>query len=83
MDPEHNEAHLRLWADVTRLAQPGYVAPPAALLAFTAWQSGNGTFANTALDRAPADRPQATSMTTARQSTRLPTPQALTKPLRP
>ena len=42
MDPDHNEAHLRLWTDVTRLAQPGYAAAPAALLAFTAWQSGNG-----------------------------------------
>ena len=57
MDPEHNEAHLRLWADVTRLAQPGYVAAPAALLAFTAWQSGSGALANIALDRALADQP--------------------------
>jgi hypothetical protein len=29
MDPEHKEAHLRLWTDVTRLARPGYVAPAA------------------------------------------------------
>ena len=36
MDPRHNQAHRRLWTDVTRLAQPGYVAAPAALLAFTA-----------------------------------------------
>jgi hypothetical protein len=57
MDPDHNEAHLRLWTDVTRLARPGYVAAPAALLAFTAWQSGDGAFANVALDRALADQP--------------------------
>ena len=57
MDPEYNAAHLRLWADVTRLAQPGYVAAPAALLAFTAWQSGSGALANIALDRALADQP--------------------------
>jgi hypothetical protein len=57
MDPDHNEAHLRLWTDVTRLARPGYAAAPAALLAFTAWQSGNGALANVALDRALADQP--------------------------
>jgi Domain of unknown function (DUF4192) len=57
MDPDHNEAHRRLWTDVTRLARPGYAAAPAALLAFTAWQSGNGALANIALDRALADQP--------------------------
>jgi hypothetical protein len=57
MHPDHNQAHLRLWTDVTRLAQPGYAAAPAALLAFTAWQSGNGALANVALDRALADQP--------------------------
>ena len=57
MDPDHNEAHQRLWTDVTRLARPGYAAAPAALLAFTAWQSGNGALANVALDRALADQP--------------------------
>jgi Domain of unknown function (DUF4192) len=36
MDPGHREDHLRLWIDVTRHAQPGYVAGPASLLAFTA-----------------------------------------------
>lgn len=58
MDPEHREAHCRLWTDVTRLARPGHVAPAASLLTFTAWQSGNGTLANVALDRALADDPQ-------------------------
>ena len=42
MDPSHMDAHLRLWIDVTRRAQPGYVAAPAALLALAAWPSGNG-----------------------------------------
>jgi hypothetical protein len=58
MDPDHNEAHRRLWTDVTRLARPGYAAAPAALLAFTAWQSGDGALANVALDRALADQPR-------------------------
>ena len=39
MDPAHRDAHRRLWTDVVRRAQPGYVAAPASLLAFTAWQA--------------------------------------------
>jgi hypothetical protein len=58
MDPGHHAAHLRLWTDVTRLAPPGYVAAPAALLAFCAWQNGDGALANVALDRALADNPR-------------------------
>jgi hypothetical protein len=58
MDPSHRDAHRRLWTDVTRRAQPGYVAAPAALLAFVAWQSGDGALANVALDRALADDPR-------------------------
>ena len=57
MDPAQADAHRRLWIDVTRRAQPGYVAAPAALLAFVAWQSGDGALANVALDRALADKP--------------------------
>ncbi len=57
MDPAHADQHLRLWIDVVRRAQPGYVAAPAALLAFIAWQSGDGALANVALDRALADDP--------------------------
>ena len=57
MDPAHAGAHLRLWTDVTRRAQPGHVAAPAALLAFVAWQSGDGALANVALDRALTDDP--------------------------
>ncbi len=55
MDPGHRGAHLRLWTDLTRLARPGYVAAPASLLAFCAWQAGDGALANVALDRALAD----------------------------
>jgi hypothetical protein len=57
MDPDHREAHQRMWTDLTRRAQPGYVAAPASLLAFVAWQGGNGALANVALDRALADDP--------------------------
>ena len=55
MSPEHNAAHRRLWADVTRLAPRGFAAAPASLLAFCAWQAGDGALANIALDRALAD----------------------------
>jgi len=58
MDCEHRDAHLLLWAHLTRLARRGYVAAPASLLAFVAWQSGDGALANVALDRALADRPR-------------------------
>ena len=58
MDPAHRDEHRRLWIDVTRRAQPGYVAAPAALLAFVAWQCGDGALANVALDRALADDPR-------------------------
>ena len=57
MDPGHREAHRRLWTDVVRRAQPGHVAAPASLLAFVAWQCGDGALANVALDRALADDP--------------------------
>lgn len=55
MLPQYREAHERLWSDLTRLARPGYVAPPATLLAFTAMQSGHAPIACAALDRALSD----------------------------
>jgi Domain of unknown function (DUF4192) len=67
MDPAHSEAHLSLWTDVVRRAQPGHVAAPAALLAFVAWQSGDGGLANVALDRALADDPRYSMATLLRQ----------------
>ncbi len=57
MDPQHRDAHLRMWSDVVRRARPAYLAAPASLLAFTAWQSGEGALANIALDRALAADP--------------------------
>jgi hypothetical protein len=57
MDSEHAAAHTRLWADATRTAAPGFVAAPASLMAFTAYQQGKGALANIALDRAEEDQP--------------------------
>lgn len=58
--PEDRKTNLPLLLDLTRLARGGYVAAPASLLAFVAWQCGNGALANVALDRALADRPEYT-----------------------
>jgi hypothetical protein len=58
MDPAFKAQDVKLWTDVVRRAQPRYVAAPASLLAFVAWQSGNGALANVALDRALADDPR-------------------------
>jgi hypothetical protein len=52
MEPEHRQSHQRLWTDLVRRAQPNYVPAPACLLAFVAWQSGDGALANVALARA-------------------------------
>ena len=52
MVPEHRQAHLSLWADIVRRTDGLWLPAPASLLAFTAWQSGDGTLANIALDRA-------------------------------
>jgi hypothetical protein len=57
MIPEHREAHLRLWADLVRRASGRWLPAPASLLAFTAWQAGDGTLANVALERALAADP--------------------------
>jgi hypothetical protein len=57
MEPGHCQAHLRLWTDLVRRAGPALVPAPAALLAFVAWQSGNGALAGLAIDRALAADP--------------------------
>ena len=57
MDTEFRAAHVRLWTDVVRRATPAYLPAPASLLAFTAWQSGEGALANIAIDRALAADP--------------------------
>lgn len=57
MDPEHRGRHLRLWTDVVTGAAPEFVPAPASLLAFTAWQCGEGALANVAVERALAADP--------------------------
>lgn len=51
------DAHISLWQQMTRRAAPGYVAAPAALLAFAAWLAGRGALAQCALDRVFAEDP--------------------------
>jgi hypothetical protein len=58
MDPAHTGAHLRLWTDLVRRAPARYVPAVASLLAFTAWQAGNGALANVAATRALAADPE-------------------------
>jgi hypothetical protein len=48
---------IEVLTDLTRRAEPPYGASPAALLAFCAWQRGDGALANLAADRALADDP--------------------------
>ncbi len=57
MDPAYRDAHCRLWTDVLRYADVEFSPAPASLLAFTAWQSGNGALAAMAVDRALAADP--------------------------
>lgn len=52
MDPQYREPHRRLWTDIVRHAEPRYVPAPACLLAFAAWQCGDGALANVATGRA-------------------------------
>jgi hypothetical protein len=42
---------------VTRHARPGYAAAPASLLAFAAWQAGDGALGCIAVERALSDTP--------------------------
>ena len=58
MDPRHRAEHRRLWTDVVRHACEPYVPAPASLLAFTAWQSGDGALANVAIERALVADPE-------------------------
>jgi hypothetical protein len=52
MTPAHRDEHCRLWTDVLRAAMTDFAPAPASLLAFTAWQAGNGALAAMAVDRA-------------------------------
>jgi len=57
MDASHRAAHLRLWTDLVRSAADAWLPAPAALLAFTAWQCGDGALASIAIERALASDP--------------------------
>ncbi|HEY6274957.1 MAG TPA: DUF4192 domain-containing protein [Streptosporangiaceae bacterium] len=57
MVPAHRDAHLRLWTDLVRSAADTWLPAPAALLAFTAWQCGEGALANIGVERALAADP--------------------------
>ncbi len=52
MDPAHNEAHQRLWTHLVRHLPAEFTPAPAALLAFVAWQAGDGALASIAIERA-------------------------------
>lgn len=57
MDPAFHDAHQRLWTDLVRQLPAEFVPAPAALLAFTAWQAGDGALASIAIERALAVDP--------------------------
>ncbi len=52
MDPQFNEAHQRLWTQLLHRLPAEFVPAPAALLAFVAWQAGDGALASIAIERA-------------------------------
>lgn len=52
IDEDSARAHVDLWTHLTRRAEEYYVPAAASLLAFAAWQSGNGALASIAVDRA-------------------------------
>ena len=58
MEPGFRAQHQLLWTDLVRHAGQRYVPAPASLLAFTAWQSGEGALANIAIARALAADPE-------------------------
>jgi hypothetical protein len=79
LDAEDRKANLRLLLDLTRLARRGYIAAPAALLAFVAWQCGNGALANVALDRALDDDPRYSLAHTIREAVNCGAPPSLAR----
>ena len=48
---------MRLWTEVVRKVQPEHAPAPACLLAFAAWQAGEGALARVAVDRALLEEP--------------------------
>lgn len=57
MDPRRAGPHTALWTGIVTGAAPEFVPAPASLLAFTAWQAGEGALANVAAERALAADP--------------------------
>lgn len=51
MEPAQRFAHQSFWIDVVQRTPDGLIAAPGSLLAFVAWQCGNGALANIALSR--------------------------------
>jgi hypothetical protein len=52
MDPQFSEAHQKLWTTLLRNLPTEFIPAPAALLAFVAWQAGDGALATIAIERA-------------------------------
>ncbi|MDH2426462.1 DUF4192 domain-containing protein [Sphaerisporangium sp. TRM90804] len=52
------EVNARLWTQLTRRVEPGYVPAPATILAFTAFGAGNGPLSRIAVDRALSIDPE-------------------------
>lgn len=57
IDVDHLRQHVEFWRDVVRRVGERYVAAPASLLAYAAFEMGDGALANVALDRACAADP--------------------------
>jgi hypothetical protein len=51
------EWRMRLWNEVVRKVQPEHAPAPACLLAYAAWQAGEGSLARVAVDRALLEEP--------------------------
>lgn len=52
MNDDDLDAHLALWADLTRRLEPRFLPPAASLLAMAAWRCGDCALAGVALQRA-------------------------------
>lgn len=57
IERERSEQHRAFWLDLTRRMPDRLAAAPAALLGWSAWQSGNGALAWIAVDRCEAVAP--------------------------
>jgi len=53
-----DEWRMRLWNEGVRKVQPGHAPAPACLLAYAAWQAGDGSLARVAVDRALMEEPE-------------------------